>query len=242
MSLQKLISVPRSTAAVFLVLLCAASTVRAQGPAPETAPPLFPGGGLISYNPTFTTRGSAPRLTGNVPATARPTFSHEGDINFTWGFYKNFDLTLILPIVTNHFSSPGEPQVGGTGLGDLLVLAKYRFYRRDSPRGTTQASVTLGPKLPTGSTGLTGVTAGFGFLRDCSPAPDRQTCFLPPTGPTPDSSTCGGWWRMKISILFSDQKAARQRGWAAIWNHVSGFPIVRTRQKTESENGLSARR
>ncbi len=156
MSLQKLISVPRSTVAAFLVLLCAASTARAQGPAPETAPPLFPGGGLISYNPTFTTRGSAPRLTGNVPATARPTFSDDGDWNFTWGFYKNFDLTLILPIVTNHFSSLGRPQVGGTGLGDLLVLAKYRFYRRDSPRGTTQASVTLGPKLPTGSTGLTG--------------------------------------------------------------------------------------
>lgn len=44
------------------------------------------------------------------------------------------------------------------GLGDLMVLAKYRFYRRDSPRGTTQASVTLGPKLPTGRTNLTGRT------------------------------------------------------------------------------------
>jgi len=97
-----------------------------------------------------------PQTAGDIPSTARPTFSHEGDVNFTWGFYKNFDLTLILPIVTNHFSPPGAPQVGGTGLGDLLVLAKYRFYRRDSPRGTTQASVTLGPKLPTGSTGLTG--------------------------------------------------------------------------------------
>jgi len=136
---------------LFLILLCSVSVVSAQGPAPETAPPLFPGGGLISYDSIFTTRDSKPQS-----ATARPTFSHEGDFNFTWGFYKDFDLTLILPIVTNHFSSPGAPQVGGTGLGDLLVVAKYRFYRRDSPRGTTQASVTLGPKLPTGSTGLTG--------------------------------------------------------------------------------------
>jgi hypothetical protein len=141
---------------LFLVLLCGVSAARAQGPAPETAPPLFPGGGLISYNSIFTTRGGTPRPAGDIPATARPTFTHEGDINFTWGFYKNFDLTLILPIVTNHFSAPGGPQVGGTGLGDLLVMAKYRFYRRDSPRGTTQASITLGPKLPTGSTGLTG--------------------------------------------------------------------------------------
>lgn len=140
----------------FLVLLCSVSAVRAQGPAPETAPPLFPGGGLISYNSVFTTRGSMPQSSSAIRATARPTFSNEADINFTWGFYKDFDLTLILPIVTNHFSSPGAPQVRGTGLGDLLVLTKYRFYRRDSPRGTTQASVTLGPKLPTGSTGLTG--------------------------------------------------------------------------------------
>ena len=36
-----------------------------------------------------------------------------------------------------------------------MVLVKYRFYRRDSERGTTQASVTLGPKIPTGRTDLT---------------------------------------------------------------------------------------
>jgi hypothetical protein len=142
-------------AGLFLVLLCSASAVRAQGPAPETAPPLFPGGGLISYNSIFTTRGAMPQAPGGIPAAARPTFAHEGDINFTWGFYKDFDLTLILPIVTNHFSPPGSLQIGGTGLGDMLVLAKYRFYRRDSPRGTSQASVTLGPKLPTGRTSLT---------------------------------------------------------------------------------------
>jgi hypothetical protein len=32
---------------------------------------------------------------------------------------------------------------------------KYRFYRRDSERGTTQASVSVGPKIPTGRTDLT---------------------------------------------------------------------------------------
>ncbi len=36
-----------------------------------------------------------------------------------------------------------------------MVLVKYRFYRRDSQRGTTQASVTFGPKIPTGRTDLT---------------------------------------------------------------------------------------
>jgi hypothetical protein len=137
----------------FAVLLLVA-TASAQGPAPETAPPLFPGGGLLSYNSVFTTRGAMSGAAGNISPTARPTFSHEGDFNFTWGFHNDFDFTFVLPVVTNHFEAPGVPSVGGSGLGDAMVLLKYRFYRRDSPRGTTQASFTIGPKLPTGRTNL----------------------------------------------------------------------------------------
>ena len=137
-----------------LSLLCA-SVARAQGPAPETAPPLFPGGGLVSYNSIFTTRSRMPGISSGIPVTAFPTFSHEGDFNLTWGFYRNFDLTVLVPVVTNHFDPGSAPTVGGTGLGDAMVLVKYRFYRRDSERGTTQASVTLGPKVPTGRTDLT---------------------------------------------------------------------------------------
>ena len=99
---------------LFLIALCTVSAVRAQSPAPETAPTLFPGGGLVSYNSIFTTRGSMPLTSRSIPLTARPTFSHEGDIDFTWGFYKNFDLAVVVPIVTNHFSPPGAPEVGGT--------------------------------------------------------------------------------------------------------------------------------
>jgi len=136
-----------------VVLVCV-SAAAGQGAAPETAPPLFPGGGLISYNSIFYTRSLAPLSAGNIPATARPTFAHEGDFNFTWSFYRNFDLTILVPLVTNHFQTLGAQAVGGTGLGDTLALVQYRFYRRDSPRGTTQASVTLGPKIPTGRTDL----------------------------------------------------------------------------------------
>jgi hypothetical protein len=135
-------------------LLCVPTT-SGQGAAPETAPPLFPGGALVSYSSNFTTRALAPGLSGNISATARPTFSHEGDFNFTWGFYPNFDLTILVPVVTNHFDGV-TPAVAGTGLGDTMALVKYRFYRRDSQRGTSQASVTAGPKFPTGRTDLKG--------------------------------------------------------------------------------------
>jgi len=139
---------------VLIVLFCAARA-RGQGPAPETAPPLFPGGGLLSYNSIFTTRGLMPGISGSIPLTARPTFSHEADVNFTWGFYHDFDVTVLIPIVTNHFDMAGTPAIRGTGLGDAMMLVKYRFYRRDSQRGTTQAAVTFGPKIPTGRTDLT---------------------------------------------------------------------------------------
>ena len=92
---------------------------------------------------------------GEIPATARPTFAHEGDFNFTWGFYRDFDLAVVLPLVSTDFRTAGGPAFGGTGFGDATVLVKYRFYRRDSERGTTQASVTFGPKIPTGLTNLT---------------------------------------------------------------------------------------
>lgn len=151
-----------------LVGLLCATTAKGQGAAPETAPPLFPGGGLVSYNSVFTTRSLMPGIFGSIPATSRPTFSHEADFNFTWGFYKNFDLTVLVPIVTNHFDVAGTPAIRGTGLGDSMVLVKYRFYRRDSQRGTTQASLTFGPKIPTGRTDL---TTGNGNLLPASLQP-----------------------------------------------------------------------
>jgi outer membrane putative beta-barrel porin/alpha-amylase len=123
-----------------------------KAPLPKRLRHCFPAADSSLTTPSFTTR--APGIAGGIPATARPTFSHEGGFNFTWGFRHDFDLTLIVPVITNHFDITHTSTSGGTGLGDSLVLVKYRFYRRDSPRGTTQASVTFGPKLPTGRTNL----------------------------------------------------------------------------------------
>lgn len=139
---------------LLFVAPCLVPSARGQGPAPETAPSLFPGGALISYNSVVATRSVKPSSSAGILATAKPTFSHQGDFIFKWGFYRNFDLTIAVPIITNHFQFSGAAPIGGTGLGDAVVLVKYRFYRRDSQRGTTQASVALGPKLPTGRTDL----------------------------------------------------------------------------------------
>src|SRR2546421_2202815 len=142
--------------ALGLVLLpLFASTASAQGPAPETAPPLFPGGGLISYNSIFTTRGQISSPSGDIPLTARPTFSHEGDFNFTWGVHRDFDLTVLVPVVTNHFKIPGangNPLSGGGGVGGAVGFLEKPFF----PRGVqTEAPATSPRGGPPNSPGPT---------------------------------------------------------------------------------------
>jgi hypothetical protein len=63
-----------------LTMLCHASTAKAQGAAPETAPPLFPGGGLVSSDSVVMTRALMPGASERIPVTARPTFSQESDV------------------------------------------------------------------------------------------------------------------------------------------------------------------
>lgn len=69
--------IPRTLLSLLLVMLFFIARARAQGPAPETAPPLFSGGGLVSYNSVFTTRGLTQDSSGNIPVTARPTALRE---------------------------------------------------------------------------------------------------------------------------------------------------------------------
>jgi hypothetical protein len=141
---------PKLSAGFVSLMVILPMAANAQGPAPETAAPLFPKGALVSYASGFVTRDRS--TTPAITSTSHPTFSHQADFVFTWGFYPNFDLTVKMPVVTNEFD--GVQDVRGTAIGDAMVLVKYRFYRSDSERGTSQLSTTVGPKLATGGTDL----------------------------------------------------------------------------------------
>lgn len=186
------------------MLLCALTALSAiaQGPSPETGATLFPGGALVSYNSVITTRGVTAGALSGPSATARPTFAHEALFTFSWGIRRNLELTAELPIATHHFDVPGSAiRMGGTGVGDLMLLLKYRFYRRDSERGTTQASLTFGPKLPTGETDL----------RDTAGTP-LPAGLQPGTGST-DLVFIGSWTYtglFRIKRLVADDETAYQ--------------------------------
>ncbi|HEV2422819.1 MAG TPA: hypothetical protein VGS59_14000 [Candidatus Acidoferrales bacterium] len=140
-------------------LLCGAVVLSSfatfgQGPSPESAPTQFPGGAYISYNSVFGRRAIvAGTLVDPASPTAQPTFTHEGIFRLAWSPKTNWEVMAVAPIVTQHLDTPAA-SLGGTGFGDLVLLVKYRFLRRDSKRGTTQISFTAGPKLPTGQTEL----------------------------------------------------------------------------------------
>src|SRR5580692_1942635 len=74
-----------------------------------------------------TRRGSDKMITGR----GLTQVSSASNSNFTWGFRPNFDVTVLVPVVTNHFDATNIAPIRGTGLGDAFVLVKYRFYRRD---------------------------------------------------------------------------------------------------------------
>jgi hypothetical protein len=128
----------------------------AQGPTPETGNTIFPGGGLVSYAADFFSRRPPNGVTSVTP-TILPTMGISQPLQLSWGVRRDLELTAMTSIDTDRLNlsaATSEIRVGGSGLGDSLLLVKYRFLRHDSERGTTQVSVVFGPKLPTGRADL----------------------------------------------------------------------------------------
>lgn len=60
-------------------------------------------------------------------------------------------LTLTVPYVNKHLETP-TGTFDASGLGDISLIGKYRFYRRDVPFGRDQAAFIGGLEFPSGST------------------------------------------------------------------------------------------
>jgi hypothetical protein len=137
----------------FAVVAISEMTVvaEAQGPMPEEGATLFPHGALISFGSTLVSGAQldSPAAGASEPGT-HPDFSASMPLTFSWSFLRDWQLTAEVPIVTKRIES-AQLSHSETGVGDALITLKHRFLRLDSERGTTQMSVTIGPKLQTGS-------------------------------------------------------------------------------------------
>jgi len=95
-----------------------ASVASAQGPAPETAPPLSRRDSFLQLH--FTTRTDL--QPAGISLTARPTFRTKVTSISLGASAAEFDCNLV---ITNHFEYRNPirmPMSGGTGLGDAMVL------------------------------------------------------------------------------------------------------------------------
>ena len=134
----------------WLAVLVLVNTAAAQGPMPEEGATLFPKGALVSYSSILTSRRFLAKPADGSSTTVHPTFEHEVPLTFSWSFRRDLQFTATAPIVHRSADLPAG-KLSSTGFGDALITMKYRFLRLDSERGTTQASFTFGPKLPTGT-------------------------------------------------------------------------------------------
>lgn len=84
--------------------------------------------------------------TGSLQIEGR-TFLHT---EIMYGITGNVAITLSAPTVLNHTQTLGPDKISGSGIGDISLRTKYRFWRNDKPGMQNSAAVILGIKLPTG--------------------------------------------------------------------------------------------
>jgi hypothetical protein len=66
--------------------------------------------------------------------------------HISYGVTPDFTIALVVP----QFLDKEEGTNSSSGLGDLSLRAKYRFFRVDAPGSTTGVALNLGLKLPSG--------------------------------------------------------------------------------------------
>jgi hypothetical protein len=70
---------------------------------------------------------------------------------FSYALVTDATLTLNVPYINKHFETPTST-FKASGIGDISLVGKYRFYRRDLPFGRDQAAFIGGLEFPSGST------------------------------------------------------------------------------------------
>lgn len=67
------------------------------------------------------------------------------------GIRPDLTISALFPFVTKELES-NSGDLSGSGFGDLALLAKYRAYKQDWPRGAFHLSTIGGVEIPTGET------------------------------------------------------------------------------------------
>lgn len=89
---------------------------------------------------------------------ARDSSARTTPFSVVYGLGRRVSVIGIVPIVDRTFTrttaAGAERLAGGTGIGDVTFLAKWRAYKRDRGRGSLRLALQGGIKVPTGSNDL----------------------------------------------------------------------------------------
>ena len=81
----------------------------------------------------------------------RTLTEHRLVTSVAYGFRRDLTLSALLPVVRRELKSDAG-DARNSGPGDLVLLAKYRAYKKDWRRGAAHVSLIGGMELPTGET------------------------------------------------------------------------------------------
>ncbi|MEE9212640.1 MAG: transporter [Phycisphaeraceae bacterium] len=101
------------------------------------------GGTLIRVQWRYTELSNDPTPMGRtVKLSIQP-------ITVVYGLTQNFVILGTVPIVHKRVELGSGAQIDNTGIGDIPLLVKYRFYQDDKPGQTTRWAVIGGVEVPT---------------------------------------------------------------------------------------------
>lgn len=100
---------------------------------------------------------------------------HRAVLAVDHGIHSNLTVSALVPIVYKELESDAG-DVDSAGLGDVALLAKYRFIKNDWKRGAFMLSAIGGLELPTGATGER--DAGFRLPPELQPGRGAWNPFV----------------------------------------------------------------
>ena len=116
------------------------------------AEPLFAGGSRVSLSHIFESRGSLYAGSHEIAdPLERAAREHRLVVGYDRGLSPNVSMSALVPLLTEDFDSlTGNTESAGPG--DVALIGKYRFHRRDWKRGTFNVAAVGGIEVPTGET------------------------------------------------------------------------------------------
>lgn len=141
-----------------LICLCVALPTSAQdgGISVFAAEPLFAAGNRISLTHIYEGKGSLYRGSNEVSDSDGQDLDEHLDehrvvLGIDRGLLPDFTVSALVPYVRRDLDTD-DGNSNSSGLGDIALLGKYRFYEQNWPQSAFNVAVIGGLELPTGIT------------------------------------------------------------------------------------------